>query len=192
MFTLYRTVVYRADTKIYPVLYEHLSVTEIAPKSLFLCVNRSPLQYGFCAGVKALRYNVKIVLNWPQKQSAKRYLLDSFIQPRDRISRPAFTKGLPSSPRNSTDSGRAITEIGVRAMITRLLVYGHYFKVDNYERRIIHVRQTWARILGGNVLGEFVYAMGKSCGVFGPFNVSPIDHSAGKNIANVSLPRVVI
>lgn len=89
-------------------------------------------------------------------------------------------------------SGRAITEIGVRAMITRLLVYGHYFKVDNYERRIIHVRQTWARILGGNVLGEFVHAKGKSCRVFGPFNVSPIDHSFGKNIANVSLPRVVI
>ena len=89
-------------------------------------------------------------------------------------------------------SGRAITEIGVRAMITRLLVYGHYFKVDNYERRIIHVSQTWARILGGNVLGEFVYATGKSCGVFGPFDVSPIDHYAGKNIANVSLPRVVI
>lgn len=89
-------------------------------------------------------------------------------------------------------SSRAITEIGVRAMITRLLVYGHYFKVDNYERRIIHVSQTWARILVGNVLGEFVYATGKSCRVFGPFNVSPIDHSFGKNIANVSLPRVVI
>lgn len=89
-------------------------------------------------------------------------------------------------------SSRAITEIGVRAMMTRLLVYGHYFKVDNYERRIIHVSQTWARILVGNVLGEFVYATGKSCRVFGPSNVSPIDHSFGKNIANVSLPRVVI
>ena len=46
--------------------------------------------------------------------------------------------------------------------------------------------------LGGIVLGEFVYATGKSCGVFGPFNVSPIDPPAAKNIANVSLPRVVI
>ena len=37
--------------------------------------------------------------------------------------------------------------------------------------------------LGGNVFGEFAYATEKSCGVFGPFNVSLIDPS---------LPRVVI
>ena len=34
------------------------SVKEIAPKSPFLCVNRSPIQYGFCAGAKAFRYSV--------------------------------------------------------------------------------------------------------------------------------------
>lgn len=34
--------------------------------------------------------------------------------------------------------------------------------------------------LGGNVLGEFFYATGKSCGVFGPFHVSPIDPPAGR------------
>ena len=34
------------------------SVTEIAPKSPFLCVNRSPIRYGFCAGAKAIRYSV--------------------------------------------------------------------------------------------------------------------------------------
>ena len=34
------------------------SVTEIAPKSPSLCVNRSPIQYGFCAGAKAFRYSV--------------------------------------------------------------------------------------------------------------------------------------
>ena len=38
------------------------SVTEIAPKSPFLCVNRSPIQYGFRAGAKAIRYSVNIIL----------------------------------------------------------------------------------------------------------------------------------
>ena len=36
-----------------------LSVTEIAPKSRFLCVNRSPIQYGFRACANAMRYSVK-------------------------------------------------------------------------------------------------------------------------------------
>ena len=30
------------------------SVTEIAPKSLFLCVNKSPIRYGFRVGAKPL------------------------------------------------------------------------------------------------------------------------------------------
>ena len=30
------------------------SVTEIAPKSLLLCLNRSSIQYGFSAGVRAI------------------------------------------------------------------------------------------------------------------------------------------
>ena len=58
----------------YPVYYEHLSdmrlftleisaaqlrsVTEIAPKSPFLRVNRSPIRYGFCASAKAIQYSV--------------------------------------------------------------------------------------------------------------------------------------
>ena len=35
-----------------------LSVTEIAPKSPLLCVNKSPIQYGFRAGANAMRYGV--------------------------------------------------------------------------------------------------------------------------------------
>ena len=34
------------------------SITEIAPKSPFLCVNRNPIQYGFPAGAKAMRYSI--------------------------------------------------------------------------------------------------------------------------------------
>ena len=37
-------------------------VTEIAQKSLFLYVNRSPIRYGFGAGAKAIRYSVNIAL----------------------------------------------------------------------------------------------------------------------------------
>ena len=62
--------------KSYPVVdYEHLSdmwlssleisearrsfaPSEIAPKSPSLCVSRSPTQYGFHAGTKAIRYRV--------------------------------------------------------------------------------------------------------------------------------------
>ena len=36
------------------------SVAEIAPKSPFLCVNRSTIRYGFRSGVKASRYSVNI------------------------------------------------------------------------------------------------------------------------------------
>ena len=37
------------------------SVTEIAPKSLLLCVNRSSIRYDFRAGAKAVQYDVNIV-----------------------------------------------------------------------------------------------------------------------------------
>ena len=37
-------------------------VTEIAPKSPFLCVNRSTIWYDFHAGAKALRYSMNIQL----------------------------------------------------------------------------------------------------------------------------------
>ena len=63
----------------YPVYYEHLSdmwlftleisaaqlrsVTEIAPKSPFLRVNRSPIRYGFCASAKAIQYSVNTTWN---------------------------------------------------------------------------------------------------------------------------------
>ena len=36
------------------------SVTEIQPKSPFLCVNRSPIRYGFRADAKAFQYSVNI------------------------------------------------------------------------------------------------------------------------------------
>ena len=35
-----------------------LSVTEIAPKSPLLCLNRSPIEYGFRACANAMRYSV--------------------------------------------------------------------------------------------------------------------------------------
>ena len=35
-------------------------VTETAPKSPFLCANRSPVRYGFCAGANSVRYSVII------------------------------------------------------------------------------------------------------------------------------------
>ena len=34
------------------------SVTGLVPKSPFLCVNRSPIQYGFLIGAKAIQYSV--------------------------------------------------------------------------------------------------------------------------------------
>ena len=39
-----------------------LSVTEIAPKSRFLCVNRSPIRYGFRAGAEANQHSVTLAL----------------------------------------------------------------------------------------------------------------------------------
>ena len=35
-------------------------VTETALKSPFLCVNKSPIRYGFCAGARSFRYSVVI------------------------------------------------------------------------------------------------------------------------------------
>ena len=37
---------------------QHLAFAEIAPKSPFICVNRSPIRYGFCACAKAILYSV--------------------------------------------------------------------------------------------------------------------------------------
>ena len=37
-------------------------VTEIAPKSPFLCVNRSPNRYDFRGGTKTIRHNLNIAL----------------------------------------------------------------------------------------------------------------------------------
>ena len=77
MFTLYR-ISFRADTKSFPVLFEEISdmslstletgtaqlryVTEIPPKSPFLCVDRSPIPDGFRAGVRAILSRVNIAL----------------------------------------------------------------------------------------------------------------------------------
>ena len=38
------------------ILAQLRKVTEIVPKSLFLCVNRRPFRYGFNAGSKAIRF----------------------------------------------------------------------------------------------------------------------------------------
>ena len=64
MFTPYR-IAFLVVTKGYPICNSPLnlhSVTEIAPKSRFLCVNRSPIRYGFRAGAKAIQYSVSIAL----------------------------------------------------------------------------------------------------------------------------------
>ena len=39
---------------------KRLLIKKIAPKLLLLCVTRSPTQYGFRAGAKAIRYIVNI------------------------------------------------------------------------------------------------------------------------------------
>ena len=69
-----RQIAFCVDAKSSPVSYEHLTdmwlftlrdprgaaslVTEIAPKSPFLLVNRSLIRYGFCAGGKAIGFCV--------------------------------------------------------------------------------------------------------------------------------------
>ena len=74
-FTMYWIAV-RADSKSCPVKYEHLSdmwlstleigaaqlrfVTEIAPKSALLCVNRIPIRCGIPVAAKAISYSVNI------------------------------------------------------------------------------------------------------------------------------------
>ena len=37
------------------------AITEIAPPQPFLCVNRSPIRYGFRGGAKAIRYSLSLV-----------------------------------------------------------------------------------------------------------------------------------
>ena len=66
--------------EIYPVKYEHhlserrsftlkidavqlRSVTEIAPKLPFSCVNRSPIRYNFRSGAKAIPHSVNVALH---------------------------------------------------------------------------------------------------------------------------------
>ena len=41
-----------------------LSVTEIAPKSPLLCVNRNPIRYGFRAGAKAIAIQSRSLVPW--------------------------------------------------------------------------------------------------------------------------------
>ena len=61
------------------------SVTEIAPKSPFLCLNRSPIRYSFRANAKVIRKRVKIALFssatyvlWSQEK-LKTILMDIFF-----------------------------------------------------------------------------------------------------------------
>ena len=50
------------------------SVTEIAPTQPFLCMNRSPIRYGFRGGAKAFQYSVnKASASLPQCNLAKRH-----------------------------------------------------------------------------------------------------------------------
>ena len=50
------------------------SVTEISPPQPLLCVNRSPIRYGFRGGAKAVRYSVNTypICDFPLKRSAQR------------------------------------------------------------------------------------------------------------------------
>ena len=54
---------------------EHLSVTETAPKSPFVCVNRDPIGYSFRAGGRAIRSGLKTTTTTknfqPEKENSK-------------------------------------------------------------------------------------------------------------------------
>ena len=86
--------------KSYSVEYVHFSTSEIgatqlcAPKSPFLCVNRSHIRYGFLAGVKAIRYGVNIALIKTIVSSRDFVftdaILDHFCSPNIRRTHPTY------------------------------------------------------------------------------------------------------
>ena len=105
MFTLYRRAVFRAVTKIYTVLYKHLSVTEIL------------LKPGSRSGAKAI-HSVKIVLNSrknevPSDSSLIHFNLETEFQ--GQPSQKVFYLHLVILLKSST----AITEIWVWTMTSR-------------------------------------------------------------------------
>ena len=68
----------RNSKKTYPSPLKRLAqcnfdpATEIAPKSPFLWVNRSPIRYDFRAGAKAIRYFVNMALKTRRKEGRRR------------------------------------------------------------------------------------------------------------------------
>ena len=58
---LFEEILYPICDSIFEISAAQLRfLTENALKSPFLCVNRSPIAYGFSAGAKAIRYTVNI------------------------------------------------------------------------------------------------------------------------------------
>ena len=72
-------------------------VTEIAPKSPFLCVNRSPNRYGFQGGAKTIRHNVNIALVTVPTHNVifrcKDLSLEAGWKPTDLIRPTVFNRG---------------------------------------------------------------------------------------------------
>ena len=54
-----RAVDSQSDLRIFVIV---MIIVEIVPKSLFLCVNRSHIRYGFHAGAKDIRYCVNMAM----------------------------------------------------------------------------------------------------------------------------------
>ena len=50
------------------------SVTEIAPKSLFPYLNRSPSRYGFRAGAKTFRYSVNVAFEKRHSEAEQKHV----------------------------------------------------------------------------------------------------------------------
>ena len=60
---LFEEILYPICDSIFEIRAAQLRfLTEIALKSPFLCVNRSPMAYGFSASAKAIRYTVNIAI----------------------------------------------------------------------------------------------------------------------------------
>ena len=68
-----------------PLAAQPRSVTEIAPKSTFLCVHRAVYQYGFRVSTRTIRYNVSIALNYIESQFFRVFTTDISFKPFDSV-----------------------------------------------------------------------------------------------------------
>ena len=91
------------------------SVTEITPKSPFLCENRSPIRYCFFAGAKAIRHSVNIAL---LLLNNKRCILTMSLRNLElvfnlQILLASVTREATASQRNIAADGRASIPLSV-------------------------------------------------------------------------------